>query len=91
MRGGEIDAMTARKQFGGLLDSVYYQGQSFTIERNGKKMAAVVPLTVLNAYQQAMVQLEAIAGEHRKVNKQTGEKQREQDILAVMKAMREKK
>lgn len=39
-----ISAMDARKQFGDMLNRVMLRQDEFLIERNGKAMAAVVPL-----------------------------------------------
>lgn len=41
-----IAAFTARRQFGQLLDQVMARGDRFVVERNGKPMAAVVPIEV---------------------------------------------
>ncbi|NKB72265.1 MAG: type II toxin-antitoxin system prevent-host-death family antitoxin [Candidatus Latescibacteria bacterium] len=38
-----IDVTTARRQFGTLLDEVYYKGDIITIERKGKPLAQIVP------------------------------------------------
>ena len=39
-----VNAVQARKQFGRLLEEVYYQGRRVIIERAGKPMAVLVPL-----------------------------------------------
>ena len=50
-RSKKINAMKARQNFGQLLEEVYYRGEQFVIERAGKPMAAVVPLSVLEQWQ----------------------------------------
>jgi len=40
-----INAMKARQNFGQMLEEVYYKGEQFIIERAGKPMAAVIPLS----------------------------------------------
>ena len=40
-----IDVTTARRQFGTLLDEVFYKGDVITIERKGKPIARLVPAT----------------------------------------------
>ncbi|MCP4623346.1 MAG: type II toxin-antitoxin system Phd/YefM family antitoxin [bacterium] len=40
-----IDVTTARRQFGTLLDEVFYKGDVITIERKGKPLARLVPAT----------------------------------------------
>ena len=39
-----VDATIARRQFGTLLDDVYYKGESIIIEKKGKALAKIVPL-----------------------------------------------
>ena len=39
-----IDVTTARRQFGTLLDEVFYRGDSITIERKGKPLARIIPI-----------------------------------------------
>jgi len=39
-----IDVTVARRQFGTLLDEVFYKGDVVTIERKGKPLAKIVPL-----------------------------------------------
>jgi prevent-host-death family protein len=46
-----INAGKARANFGQMLDEVYYKGDHFIIERAGKPMAAVVPLSQLEEWQ----------------------------------------
>ena len=47
-----ISALRARKNLGELLEEVYYRGDQYIIERAGKPMAAVVPLSQLEAWQE---------------------------------------
>jgi prevent-host-death family protein len=42
-----ITAVKAREKFGQLLDEVYYKGDVVIIERDGRPMAAVIPLSHL--------------------------------------------
>ena len=46
-----INAVKAREKFGQLLDEVYYKGDMIIIERDGRPMAAVVPLSQLEELQ----------------------------------------
>jgi len=46
-----INAMKARQTFGQILEEVYYKGEQFVIERAGRPMAAVVPLSLLEEWQ----------------------------------------
>jgi prevent-host-death family protein len=47
----KINAMEARRNFGTHLEMVYYSGEQFIIERAGKPMAALVPISVLDEWQ----------------------------------------
>jgi len=44
-----INAGKARVNFGQMLDEVFYKGDRFIIERDGRPMAAVIPLSQLEA------------------------------------------
>jgi len=50
-RPKKINAMKARQNFGTMLEEVYYKGEQFIIERAGRPMAAVIPLSQLEALQ----------------------------------------
>ena len=51
-RAKKINAMKARQAFGQILEEVFYRGEQFIIERAGKPMAALVPLSQLEELQQ---------------------------------------
>jgi len=40
----KMNALSAQKNLGQLLDEVYFKGDQYVIERAGRPMAAVVPL-----------------------------------------------
>jgi len=40
-----INAMTARKNLGELLEGVYYRGDEVVVERAGKPMGVIIPIT----------------------------------------------
>ena len=46
-----INAGKARVNLGQMLDEVFYKGDHFIIERDGRPMAAVIPLSQLEALQ----------------------------------------
>jgi prevent-host-death family protein len=46
-----INAGKARVNFGQMLNEVYYKGDRFIIERDGRPMAAVIPLSELETLQ----------------------------------------
>jgi prevent-host-death family protein len=43
--------MEARRNFGTNLETVFYKGDMFVIERAGKPMAALVPISLLDEWQ----------------------------------------
>jgi prevent-host-death family protein len=43
-----VTAMKARQNFGQMLEEVYYRGEQFVIERAGRPMAALIPLSKLD-------------------------------------------
>jgi prevent-host-death family protein len=47
----KINAMKARQNFGQMLEEVYYRGEQFVIERAGRPMAALIPLSKLDELQ----------------------------------------
>ena len=47
-----VDVTTARRQFGTLLDEVFYKGDVITIERKGKPLARLVPANTESPYQE---------------------------------------
>jgi prevent-host-death family protein len=53
-----IDVTTARRQFGTLLDEVFYRGDVITIERKGKPLARLIPATT-ESHNQAQVPLDS--------------------------------
>jgi prevent-host-death family protein len=46
-----VTAMEARKNFGKMLEEVYYKGDVFIIGRKGRPMAVLVPVSKLEALQ----------------------------------------
>jgi prevent-host-death family protein len=49
----EIASFTARRQFGQLLDDVMANGDRFVVERNGKPVAAVVPIALYEQWKRS--------------------------------------
>ena len=45
-----VDVTTARRQFGTLLDEVFYKGDVITIERKGKPLARLIPADTESRY-----------------------------------------
>ena len=68
-----INALKARQNFGEMLEQVYYRGEQFIIERAGKPMAAVVPLSQLEEWQKhfglVKTEYDTSKGHKRRANK----------------------
>lgn len=47
-----ISALRARKNLGQILEEVFYKGDQVIIERKGRPMAAVVPIWLLEQWQE---------------------------------------
>jgi len=45
-----VGVTSARRQFGTLLDEVFYKGDVITIERKGKPLARLVPASTESSY-----------------------------------------
>ena len=50
-----ITAVKARENFGQMLNEVFYRGDHFIIERDGRPMAAVIPLSLLEELQKHQI------------------------------------
>jgi prevent-host-death family protein len=47
----KINAMKARQSLGEILNEVFYRSDTFIVERDGKPLAAIVPLSLLDEWQ----------------------------------------
>jgi prevent-host-death family protein len=69
----KINAMKARQNFGTMLEEVYYRGNIYIVERAGKPMAALIPLSQLEALQkhagQTKTAHDALKGNKRQAHK----------------------
>jgi prevent-host-death family protein len=61
MQNKTVGAFEARRQFGDLIEAAGYKGQSTVVERNGKPLAAIVPLQVLQDWERRREQFFAQA------------------------------
>ena len=74
-RPKKINAMDARRNFGQNLEQVFYNVDQFIIERAGKPMAALVPVSLLERYQKNSIQLKS-GHDTQKGNKRQSHKRR---------------
>jgi prevent-host-death family protein len=70
-----VTAMEARKNFGKMLEEVYYKGDVFIIGRKGRPMAVLVPVSKLEALQKIQNQPKP-GHDTRKGNKRQSKKKR---------------
>ena len=64
-----ISALEARKKLGQVLEEVFYQGNQFIVERAGKPMAVVVPVSQYRKWKERREQFFAMIDEVRERNK----------------------
>jgi prevent-host-death family protein len=84
----KITAVRARKNFGQLLEEVYYRGDRYIIERAGKPMAAVVPVWYLEEWLKRHERFFDMVDEVRQGQEGISPEAIEQDIQDASKAVR---
>lgn len=55
-----VNALRARQNFGTLLNQAYYGGDTFVVERAGKKMAALLPIDKFRIWEEEAKKLSEI-------------------------------
>lgn len=87
-----VSALKARKNLGELLEEVYYRGDQYIIERAGKPMAAVVPLSQLEAWQEQREDffrsIDTVRQKHRATKPETIEREVEEALRSTRKSHR---
>jgi prevent-host-death family protein len=82
----------ARKNLGELLEEVYYRGDQYIIERAGKPMAAVVPLSQLEAWQEQREaffrSIDAVQQKNQATKPETIEQEVEEAVKSTRKSRR---
>ena len=46
-----MGAFEARRQFGNIIEDVGYKGETVTVEKNGRRLVAIVPIRVLEYWE----------------------------------------
>ena len=85
-----VNALTARKNLGQLLEEVYYKGDQYVIERAGRPMAAVVPVWQLEERKKRREQLFGMIKEVWERNKGIKPKVVEREVREAVQAVRAK-
>jgi prevent-host-death family protein len=83
-----VTALKARKNLGELLEEVYYRGDQYIIERAGKPMAAVVPLSQLASWQEGREAFFKKIDQVRKKNRRVKPKTIEREVEEAQRAVR---
>ena len=47
-----ISAWDARRSFGKILDTVGFRGDAVVVEKNGERLAAIVPIQMLDTWEE---------------------------------------
>jgi prevent-host-death family protein len=84
----KITALKARQNLGELLEEVYYKGDQYIIERAGKPMAAVVPLSQLEALEERREEFFATIDGVRKRNRKVSAKQVASEVSEAVRTAR---
>ena len=83
-----ISALKARKNLGELLEEVYYRGDQYIIERAGKPMAAVVPLSQLESWLEKRAAFFNMVDEAREKNPKTKPATIEKEVAEAVRSIR---
>ena len=86
-----ISAMKARRNFGQLLEEVFYKGDQFIVERAGKPMAVVVPINQYIQWKERRERFFAMIDEMRAGNKDVPSEVIEAEVEEAIRAVREEK
>ncbi len=86
-----INALKARRNFGQLLDEVFYKGDQFIVERAGKAMAVVVPINQYMQWKERRERFFAMIDEMRAGNKDVPSEVIEAEVEEAVRAVRQEK
>src|SRR2546425_10040413 len=84
----KVNALKACQQLGQLLEEVYYRGDQYIIEREGKPMAVVVPVWQFEEWQQRREQFFAMIDAVHARNAEVPSEVIEQEIAEAGQAVR---
>jgi len=87
----KVNALKARQNLGQVLEEVYYKGDRYVIERAGKPMAAVVPLKVLEDYEESKERLFGLIKKAQKRSKGVKPEVIEREVAEAVRSVRAKR
>jgi prevent-host-death family protein len=88
MHTSSIGLTEARRQFTGIVNRVMYQGDSYIIEKQGKPVAAVVPLEIYEQWRERRNRFLSLLREVQAKNIDADPDEVMQDILEAQQAVR---
>jgi prevent-host-death family protein len=83
-----LSAVEARKKFGEILEGVYYRGDEVVIERAGKPMAVVIPISRYEAIERSRERLLQLIEKAQERNKDVPYEVIERDVAAAIAEVR---
>ena len=84
----KVNALKIRRDLGQLLEEVYLKGDQYVIERNGRPMAAVVPVWQLKEWQERRAHFFGMVDELRRTGKKRSPQAVEREVRAAVRAVR---
>jgi prevent-host-death family protein len=86
-----ISALDARKRLGQLLEEVFYQGNQFIVERAGKPMAVVIPISQYQQWKERRERFFAMVDSARAQNEDLSPEEIAADVEGAVQAARQDK
>jgi hypothetical protein len=85
-----ITAMEARKSFGKIMNLVNLKNEQFIVERNGKPLAAIVPLEMIGYAEEKQVDMGVVVSERKLMDIQGGDLNNIQSVEIITEELDEK-
>ncbi len=86
----QVGIAQARQKFGSIVESVQYDGETFVISRNGKPVAAVVPVRIFEQYQREREELFSLIDRVQVANQNADPDEVMTDVLKAQQGLRSK-
>ncbi len=83
-----INALKARQNLGQILEEVYYRGDQYIVERAGKPMAAVVPISQYMQWKERRARFFAMIDEAREKNALVNPEEIEAEVTEAVREVR---
>lgn len=86
----QVGIAQARQKFGSIVESVQYDGETFVISRNGKPVAAIVPVRIFEQYQREREELFSLIDRVQVANQNADPDEVMTDVLKAQQGLRSK-